>query len=362
MQRLALALVFLSACGPTGSKGLERGQTATAIAVGASHACLRVVDGTLRCFGSNASGQLGTGFDPPAGEATSDAGASEAGAMAPPDAPRLVPGLAKVAGIAAGGAHTCVRLEDASVRCFGANDFGQLGDATTTARPSPVILAGVRNVSALAAGGAHTCAIYADKTVWCWGRNDEGQLGDGSTTSRSSPVRVQGAEEIEQLAAGTFHTCGRRSDGAVLCWGRNDAGQIGDGTVGGNRPRATVALGAGPAAAIAAGFADTCAVLPDRTLRCWGKVVGRSSATSPIGFAAVAAVSLGSSATSTQLCARLLDGSIRCTESASQAPALVPGIVNATDLAGGASFTCARLSDGAARCWAPRGEPYPVIP
>ena len=354
MQRLALALVFLSACGPTGSKGLTRGQTATAIAVGASHACLRVVDGTLRCFGSNESGQLGTG--------TTGSEPSDGGASAPPDAPRLVPGIAKVAEIAAGGAHTCVRLEDTSVRCWGANDFGQLGDATKTARPSPVILAGVRNVLGLAAGGAHTCAIYADKSVWCWGRNDDGQLGDGSTTSRSSPVRVQGAEEIEQLAAGTFHTCGRRSDGAVLCWGRNDVGQIGDGTTGGPRPRATVALGTGPAAAITAGFADTCAVLPDRTLRCWGRASGRSSATSVLGFASVASVSLGSSATSMQLCARLLDGSIRCAESASGAPALVPGIVNAAELAGGASFTCARLSDGAARCWAPRGEPYPVVP
>lgn len=350
MQRLALALILLSGCEPTESKGLQRGQSTTAFAVGASHACLRVVDGTLRCFGSNESGQLGVG------------GEADAGALVPPTSPTIVPGLQNVAEIAAGGAHTCVRLDDGSVRCWGANDFGQLGDSTTTTRRSPILLPGVRDARAISAGGAHTCAILADKSVSCWGRNDDGQLGDGSTTSRSTPVKVVGIDDVEQIAAGTFHTCARRSDSAVYCWGRNDAGQIGDGTVGTPRPRATLAVGTGPASAIAVGLSDSCALLPDNTLRCWGKLLGRSSATPFIGLSSVAAISIGASPTAMQLCARLTDRSIRCAENASSAPALVHGIVDAAQIAGGASFTCARLTDGAVRCWAPGGEPYPVIP
>jgi len=350
VNRLALAFVLLSACEPTGSKGLERGQSATAIAVGASHACLRVVDGTLRCFGSDASGQLGVGSE------------ADAGSEAPPSKPLLVPGLNGVTDVTCGGAHTCARLDDGSVRCWGANDYGQVGDATTITRRGPVILPALRGARALSAGGAHTCAILVDKSVSCWGRNDDGQLGDGSTTSRSTPVKASGIEDVEQIAAGTFHTCARRADGAVLCWGRNDVGQIGDGTVGPARPRATLALGAGPASAIAVGLSDSCALLPDRTLRCWGKAVGRPSATPWNGLVSIAGIALGASPTSFQLCARLTDGSIRCTESTSMAPALVPGIVNAAEIAAGASITCARLTDGAARCWAPRGEPFPVIP
>lgn len=352
MQRLALALILLSGCEPTESKGLQRGQSTTAFAVGASHACLRVIDGTLRCFGSDEAGQLGLGSEE----------GGDAGTVVPPTAPKVVPGLRGVEEIAAGGAHTCVRLDDGSVRCWGANDFGQLGDSTTTTRRSPIILAAVRDVRAISAGGAHTCAILADKSVSCWGRNDDGQLGDGSTTSRSTPVKVVGIEDVEQIAAGTFHTCARRSDSTVYCWGRNDEGQIGDGTTASPRPRATLAIGTGPASAIAVGLSDSCAVLPDNTVRCWGKLLGRRTATPFIGLTTVAALSLGASGTSTELCARLTDGSIRCAEDAKTAPALVHGIVNAAQIAGGASFTCARLTDGAVRCWAPRGEPYPVIP
>jgi hypothetical protein len=359
VKRLALAWVVLSACGsacgPLGSKGVERGQTATSLAVGGMHACLGLLDGTLRCFGSNASGQLGSGAqaDAPDGSTASDA---------PPSAPRVVPGLADVRDVAAGGAHTCARLGDGTVRCFGANDFGQLGDGSTAARPRPVILPGLRGATALSAGGAHTCALGGDRAVWCWGRNDDGQLGDGSTTSRASPVRVASLDDVEQLAAGTFHTCARRRDGSVWCWGRNDAGQVGDGTKGTRRPRATEVLGVGATAAIAAGLEDSCAVLADRSLRCWGKAAGSASATALLGFSDVAEVSIGASATSLQLCARLSGGAIRCASDGKAAPTLVPGLVSAARIAGGAAFSCALLSDGSTRCWPASGAAFPVIP
>lgn len=341
--------MVLAGCENTGERGLARGQSTTAFSVGGAHACLRVIDGTLRCFGSNAAGQLGI-------EPDADAGVIE------PTAPRVVTGLSGVAGIAAGGAHTCVRLDDQTVRCFGSNEFGQLGDGTHDPHPTPVVVPSLRGARDLCAGGAHACAILADKSVSCWGRNDDGQLGDGTNVSRSTPVRANGVDSVEQLACGTFHTCARRADGAVFCWGRDDHGQIGDGTTGTPHPRPTQVVGLALASAIAAGLDDSCAILPDRTLRCWGSAVSRATPSAVLGFDSVAAVTIGASATSLQLCARLTSGSIRCASSGKSAPALVPGIVDADDLAGGASFTCARLKDGSVRCFAPGGEPFAVVP
>ncbi|MBI2390716.1 MAG: hypothetical protein HYV09_14095 [Deltaproteobacteria bacterium] len=375
MLRAAIALAWLAigaSCHPTGNKALPRGQSATALAVGAAHACVRVVDGTLRCFGDDSAGQLGDGAPDGAPDGEEDAGAGEDGGAtaeagsgtpeSPFAAPRRVAGLNAIAEVTAGGAHTCARLEDATVRCWGGNDWGQLGDATTTSRPTPVILPGLRNARGLSAGGAHTCAITSDKGVMCWGRNDSGQLGDGTSTSRSSPVRVSGVTDVEQIAAGTFHTCARVKDGTVLCWGRNDAGQIGDGTTGTQRNVPTRAIDASPAAAIVTGLADSCAAMPDQSVRCWGKAAKRASAVPVIGLTRVTAISLGTSPTELQLCARIADGSIRCTDDFTKTPALVPGIVNAAQIAGGASFSCALLTDGALRCWTPRAEPFPVIP
>lgn len=336
--------VVFAACVNTNDKGLPRGQSTTAIAIGARHACARVVDTTLRCFGDNSAGQLGGDGD--------DAGTG----------PRLVPGLTRVTEVTAGGAHTCARTDDGLVRCWGANDFGQLGDATTVSRPTPVILPSVRNPRALSAGGAHTCAILQDKSVVCWGRNDDGQLGDGSTTMRPTPVAVTGLGGVEELAAGTFHTCARLTDGSVRCWGRNDAGQIGDGTIGTLRPIPMKVIGV-PAGVlgIAVGLSDTCALVTDRSLACWGRANARPSATPIIGFADVMELAMGATPTTLHVCGRLRDQSIRCTTDFAKAPQLVRGIVNAVDIAVGAELACSRLSDASLRCWSPGAEPVPIV-
>jgi alpha-tubulin suppressor-like RCC1 family protein len=93
--------------------------------------------------------------------------------------------------LAAGSAHTCQVNDDGTVRCWGLNSSGQLGDGTTTTRPTPVIVFGLTNAVAVAAGEFHTCAILADSSAR-WGRNASGQLGDGATTDRLIPVTVGG--------------------------------------------------------------------------------------------------------------------------------------------------------------------------
>src|SRR6185295_13032970 len=100
----------------------------------------------------------------------------------PPSAPPLR--------LALGGDHTCEVEPDGSARCWGDNDYGQLGDGTKVSRPEPAPVTGLKSIAALAAGYRHTCAALADGSVWCWGRNDDRQLGVWEHESHLTPTRV----------------------------------------------------------------------------------------------------------------------------------------------------------------------------
>jgi len=94
--------------------------------------------------------------------------------------------------LASGADHSCALRPDGSVRCWGNNDTGQLGDGTTTDRRTPVPVTGLANATSVSPGFRHTCAALADGTARCWGNNDRGMLGDGTTTNRATPVVVTG--------------------------------------------------------------------------------------------------------------------------------------------------------------------------
>lgn len=345
MRAAWLLPVLLLAC-KNNEGEVQLGQLVTGVAVGGRHACARVVGGTLRCFGDNSAGQLGDAV-----------GAGDAGETSVPSG---VVGLSAVAEIAAGFAHTCARLDDGAVRCWGANDFGQLGDGTTVARATPAILS-IRNVSSLSAGGAHTCAVLKDETAMCWGRNDDGQLGDGSTTTRLVPVIVSGLSGVAELAAGQFHTCARLKDKTVRCWGRNDAGQIGDGSVGTQRLLHVGVATLSGVRGLAAGLTDTCALKEDGSIVCWGRAAGRTSATIVTGFGDSSEISISATGTEFELCARLVDHSVRCATTLGGSARPINGILNAVELSAGGYGTCSRSSNGALRCWTPGTDPRSVV-
>jgi alpha-tubulin suppressor-like RCC1 family protein len=138
-----------------------------------------------------------------------------------------------VTAVAAGSFHTCARKSDGSLWCWGHNPSGQLGDGSTTDKSSPIEVTALGStVVAFAAGGQHTCATRSvDGSLACWGANNFGQLGDGTTTSQSSPIGVTALDNaVTTVAAGSMHSCARKSDGSLWCWGYNAFGQLGDGS------------------------------------------------------------------------------------------------------------------------------------
>jgi len=211
----------------------------SAVAAGGSFTCARTNGGEVECWGDGQS-------------------------------PHVV--ASGVAAIAAGGTHACGLTSTGAVECWGDNRYGQLGDGTKTRRASPVAVSSLSGgVIAVTAGGGHTCALTTAGAVKCWGENDYGQLGDGTKANRTVPAPVSGLTSgVTAIAAGGQHTCALTRRGAVRCWGRNLAGQLGDGTTKTRtRPTALSELARG-VAAVAAGRNHTCALMRAGGVRCWG--------------------------------------------------------------------------------------------
>jgi alpha-tubulin suppressor-like RCC1 family protein len=133
--------------------------------------------------------------------------------------------------VSAGGYHTCAIVSGWKLLCWGWNAFGQLGDSTPTDRNAPVDVHWLAGTAAnVSAGADFTCAIMRAGNLRCWGNNEFGQLGDGTTTVHHTPVDVIGLKyKVLLLAAGYYSTCAVTEDGRMKCWGNNLYGQLGNG-------------------------------------------------------------------------------------------------------------------------------------
>ncbi len=139
--------------------------------------------------------------------------------------------------------------------------------------PVPTRIA-LEDVVDVAAGYQHHCAVTGEGDVFCWGSNHEGQLGDGTTTDSASPVQVVGLPAATRVVVGMSQpeSCAVVADGSVWCWGKNIYGAVGSGTIGmfedpvppSQQPEVT------DASAVAVGFGHSCALLRSGTVECWG--------------------------------------------------------------------------------------------
>jgi alpha-tubulin suppressor-like RCC1 family protein len=237
--------------------------TDTTVSAGGKHTCAILDDGSLKCWGDDHRGQLGDG-----------------GSNIAKDTPvsvSLGTGRTAVA-VSAGDEHTCAILDDGSLKCWGLDNEGQLGDGgsnTNKNTPVSVSLGTGRTAVAVSAGDAHTCAILDDGSLNCWGPDGYGQLGDGgSNTNKNTPVSVSlgTGRTAVAVSAGFAHTCTILDDGSLKCWGLDNYGQLGDGGTNTNKNTpVSVSLGTGrTAVAVSAHWHNTCAILDDGSLKCWG--------------------------------------------------------------------------------------------
>src|SRR5205823_3502286 len=247
---------------------------ATGVTGGAFHSCARFPNGTLQCWGRNSDGQLGA--------------PATTGVASPRPVP--VTDITTATVVTGGGYHTCALLQNGTVRCWGQNDYGQLGDGTLTPtivpNRTPVQVFGITTAVVVSAGGFHTCALLADSTIRCWGQNNYGQLGDGTTTNAVSPITtpasprptpmpatVTGITTAVAVEAGALHTCALLRDGTLRCWGDNGYGQLGNGSQRGiyAPSEAPAVTGITTAVAATSGAEHTCALLRDGRVQCWGR-------------------------------------------------------------------------------------------
>ncbi len=281
--------------GTDAANDADAGPTGPELTAGFNHTCARLDDGSVKCWGSNVNGQLGLGDTQTRGD-----GPGEMGATLP--VVNLGPGRTAMQ-LTAGFNHTCARLDDGALKCWGFNSSAQLGLGDIQNRGDgpgemgatlpAVDLGPGRTALQLTAGAQHTCARLDDGSVKCWGFS-LGSLGLGEIQTRGDGPGEMGATlpavDLEpgrtamQLTAGSAHTCARLDDGSVKCWGLNNRGQLGlgdtqsrgdgPGEMGATLP--AVNLGPGRTALqLTAGDAHTCARLDDGSVKCWGYNVGQ---------------------------------------------------------------------------------------
>ena len=311
------------------------------------------------------------------------------------------PGISDATAVSVG-LNACALISGGSIKCWGDNSAGQLGDGTTQLRTGPVSVLGISDAKSVSVGWTTTCAVRASGEVDCWG-SDQFSFGSpnhltptpvpgisGAVTVASSPEpwaqtcalkadgsvdcwgqdgngltsevrQIPGVSDAKAISVGSYHACELTAIGSVGCWGYNGYGQLGSGPVGGGLQWLRPVDGLPPAVSVAAGGEHTCAQLTTGHYMCWGdNAIGQLGAGtlgyafSPVKVSGLSNVIALSSA-GTRQCALRADQTVWCWGSGTGGPQATPvqvaGITGAVAVGMNFRTSCAALSDGTVSCW-----------
>lgn len=329
----------------------------TRLSVGQAHACAILSGGSVKCWGSNAEGRLGIGDTASRGHAPGTMGAN---------LPSVALGTGRTAvSVSAGATVTCAILDDGRVKCWGFNGTGGLGLGDLNNRGDQsgemgdalpaVDLGSGRTARNISVGLGHACAVLDTGALKCWGENSAGQLGLGDRKARgASPVEMSALAAVDlgpgrkarAVHAGTRQTCVLLDDESVKCWGDNDLGTLGLGD----------SIGRG------ANAGEMGAALPAINLGPGARVLGVASGLHVFGLVA-----------DPHTCALLVTGAAKCwgsnglgqlgvgdtdprgkqpSEMGASLPVVGVGVGRTiAHLALGLGSTCAILDNGQLKCW-----------
>jgi alpha-tubulin suppressor-like RCC1 family protein len=362
------ANLTLSSPGSTGSLGANKAIVLDStipktISAGNETTCTVISDGTIKCWGNDGAGRLGIGSE--------NVNQNE---------PVTVSSINDAIQVMAGYQHSCAVLDNGSAKCWGWDNYFQLGDGgelgvAQTNQLTPVNVLNITTATTITAGEDYSCALLSGGTIQCWGKGELGQLGNGTNDTVTSPVTVSNITNAIDFEAYTSNACAIIDNGSVNCWGYGGYGQLGDGVVvmtnglayKTNTPVAVSNIT--NAAEITMGYYHACALLDNGTVNCWGKgeygQLGNGTASTDVVNTPVTVSNIDTaiaiSAGRVHTCAILSDGTIKCwgswsmlgngSTSNQSTPVSVSNINNAIAISSGYNHTCALLSDRSIKCW-----------
>ena len=315
------------------------------------HTCGVTRAGGVKCWGHNYAGKLGDG--------------TNVARLVPVDVVGLTAG---VKAVAAGGYSTCALLHDGTVKCWGSNRYGQLGDGSRQDALVPRDVPLLKDVVSIAAGGDFNCALTSDSRTLCWGHISDrlvGSFWEGKleAVNRLEPTEVPGLDGARQISASSeeagwpdwwLMVCGIDGDGAVRCTNRID-----------EEARVVPGLERG-AVSVAAGFQRACALTSTDGVKCWSFGVVETSNDRAVAVAGLEKDVVSLAAGDHFTCALMVQGRVKCrgaggylgdgTSMSRQSPVEVAGLRGVVSISAGPSHTCALLGDGQAYCWGLNGN------